>query len=221
MTVIERAVAAVVVRDATAEDAAFLAWASLTAARSHVTRSIWEAFLGWNEEDTLEFIRRVVTSPSEHWVHWTQFLVAEVDGVPAAALTAFDPTTHGFEAYLEVATEVAQQMMTEEEQQAAWGRAELIGSCLSDEPAGTWIVESVATRPEYRRRGLADTLLEAALDRGRGRGFGTAQISILIGNEPARACYVKHGFTAVDERRSLDFEALVGTPGIERMQRAL
>jgi ribosomal protein S18 acetylase RimI-like enzyme len=221
MTITDSAAHAITVRDATEDDAAFLAWASLTAARSHLARGIWEVFLGWDESDSLRFVRRVVTSRTEHWVHWSQFLVAEVDGRPAAALSAFDPATHGFEAYLEVATEVAQQLMTEEEQSVAWARAEVIANCLSEEPVGTWIIESVATRPEYRRRGLADALLTSALARGRARGFSQAQISILIGNDTARACYVKHGFAGVDERRSLDFEALLGSPGTERMQRPL
>jgi translation initiation factor 4G len=220
MTIVGDATA-VTIRDATPHDADFLAWASLTAARSHVERSIWEVFLGWDETRTLDFVRAVVTSHREHWVHWSQFLVAEVDGVPAAALSGFDPVTHGFEAYMEVAGTLLVERLTPEEQAGAWARAEVLSTCLSEEPPGTWIVECVATRPEYRRRGLVDGLLTGVLARGRARGHATAQISVFLGNEPARACYVKHGFEHVDERRNLDFEALMGFAGIERMQRAL
>jgi translation initiation factor 4G len=221
MTTVSETTSTVTLRPATPADVDFLAWASLTAARSHVETGIWEAFLGWDEERTLDYIRRVLVSDVEHWVHWTRFDVADVDGQPAAALCSYDPTTHGFEPYMGVATALAAELMTPAEMEAAMTRGELIASCMSDEPANAWVIENVATRPEFRRRGLVDRLLTRALDRGRDLGFEIAQISVFLGNEPARACYIKHGFAHVDEKRSLEFEALMGFPGIERLQRAL
>ena len=59
---------------------------------------------------------------------------------------------------------------------------------------GAWVVECVATRSEYRRRGLVDALLGAELDRGRQQGFTVAQISLLIGNEPVWRLHEGFGF---------------------------
>jgi ribosomal protein S18 acetylase RimI-like enzyme len=84
-----------------------------------------------------------------------------------------------------------------------------------------WIVDSVATLPEFRRTGMVDHLLSAILDKGRSHGFRRSQINIYIGNTPAQKAYEKHGFTLVDEKRHPDFEAEIGSPGMARMLRDL
>jgi translation initiation factor 4G len=77
----------------------------------------------------------------------------------------------------------------------------------------------VATRPEYRRRGVINALLGAVLDEGRDQGFNLAQVSSYIGNTPAEQAYLKAGFRHYDEKRHPDFEALIGCPGIARYLR--
>jgi ribosomal protein S18 acetylase RimI-like enzyme len=72
----------------------------------------------------------------------------------------------------------------------------------------------VATRPEFRRRGLVESLLGTVLATGRTRGYSRAQISILVGNTPAQRAYEKQGFRLVHDRRHPDFEDAIGCPGI-------
>lgn len=43
------------------------------------------------------------------------------------------------------------------------------------------------------------------------------QLSVLIGNDAARAVYERAGFKAADEKRSRAFERAVGFPGYSRM----
>jgi ribosomal protein S18 acetylase RimI-like enzyme len=93
-------------------------------------------------------------------------------------------------------------------------RAERVLCCIPKDTEGAWIIDSVATRPEYRRKGLVDRLLLAILEKGRQKGFQRAQISIYIGNRPAQRAYEKHGFKIVDEKRHPDFEAEIGSPGM-------
>ncbi len=40
---------------------------------------------------------------------------------------------------------------------------------IPEHAPGAWIVENVATLPEFRRRGLVDRLVEEMLERGRRR----------------------------------------------------
>lgn len=96
-----------------------------------------------------------------------------------------------------------------------------IMACVPDEAEGAWIVESVATLPEFRRRGLVNRLLEEILEKGRRQGFRRAQVSVFIGNTPAQNAYEKCGFKVVDEKRHPDFEAEIGCPGIARLLRDL
>ena len=56
-------------------------------------------------------------------------------------------------------------------------------------------VFGVYVRPEARGHRLADRLLEAALEWGRGRGMVLVTLGVVVGNEPAKRCYERAGFT--------------------------
>ncbi|RJR40099.1 MAG: GNAT family N-acetyltransferase [Desulfobacteraceae bacterium] len=86
---------------------------------------------------------------------------------------------------------------------------------------GAWIIESVATLPEFRRRGLVDRLLPRMIERGRSKGHRKAQINIYIGNEPAFLAYRKQGFQWLDQKRDSYFESEIGSPGMARLVRDL
>ena len=92
-------------------------------------------------------------------------------------------------------------------------------TCLPELPEEAWILEWVATRPEYRGKGLTRALLTAILDAGRQRGYKLAQIGVVIGNTPAQRAYEGAGFKVVDETRHPSFEATFGTPGLRRLLR--
>jgi ribosomal protein S18 acetylase RimI-like enzyme len=100
-------------------------------------------------------------------------------------------------------------------------RAGKILCCIPDDTDGAWVIDSVATVPAHRRKGLVDRLLTAILEKSRRRGFRCAQINLYIGNQSALRAYEKHGFRIVDEKRHPDFEAAIGSPGMVRMLRNL
>ena len=80
---------------------------------------------------------------------------------------------------------------------------------------------AVASRPEFRRMGLVSRMIEEMLDRGRQRGATVAEISVLIGNDPAQRAYEKAGFEVVDEARHPLFESIMKCPGIRLLRRAI
>jgi GNAT superfamily N-acetyltransferase len=59
---------------------------------------------------------------------------------------------------------------------------------------GTWVIGTVAVRPDLRRRGVAHKLVEAGLDLIRERGGSKAILSVIDGNVPAFALYESLGF---------------------------
>jgi ribosomal-protein-alanine N-acetyltransferase len=59
---------------------------------------------------------------------------------------------------------------------------------------------SIATHPDYRRRGLAAHLLHHALDAGRAIGAEIATLEVRRSNVPAIALYERHGFSTVHVR---------------------
>jgi ribosomal protein S18 acetylase RimI-like enzyme len=100
-------------------------------------------------------------------------------------------------------------------------RGAYTSNCWVQGGDGDWLIEHVATLPEYRGRGLVQALIDHALEAGRAAGFQRASISFLIGNEAAERCYAKAGFAFAEEKRDPAFEAITGSPGFRRFARVM
>lgn len=176
-------------------------------------RSYW----GGTEEECLAFLRLLSVTEAPHLFHHSCFLVAEVEGRPLAALGGYDPRVLGYPVLREAMAEVLHKMGLSGPDQASMSRSERVLCCIPDDAEGAWIIDSVATVPEFRRRGIVDKLLEKILEKGRNQGHRRAQINIYIGNIPAQRAYEKHGFKVVDEKRHTAFEEEIGSPGMTRL----
>ena len=212
---------AVLIRPGRPEDAPFLAWCVLAAGRAHLDRGWYDIAFGLDEAGRLEALRRLVLTAAPSWWRYDRWLVAEVDGVPAAGCAAFGASEF---AYSEPAiSETARSLgWTAADVAEIWSRGAYVFSCaMSPDDHEVWVIENVACRPEHRGQGLAPALLAQALELGRARGFPDAQISFVIGNDAAERAYAKAGFSLIEERRHPDFQAAVGAPGLKRFGRLL
>jgi ribosomal protein S18 acetylase RimI-like enzyme len=203
-------------------DAEFLAWAMLAASRAHLARGLWDIIIANDEAGCLDYLRRLARASPRSLYHCENFRVAEVDGAPAAALCGFS---------LQDAWAIAGQAMsnvqrdlgwTEEQTAASYGRVgPLWANCLPPDAGADFAIESVAARPEYRRRGLVRALIGEVIETARARGCRRAQIVTYIGNQAAIAAYEKSGFQIQDQQRCRDMERLLGAPGFVRLTREL
>jgi translation initiation factor 4G len=209
------------IRNARKEDAGFLAATILMAGRAHVQKGIWDVILGGTDEENRAFLRFLTLTGPPHLFHHSLYLVAEVDGVPAAALGGYDPQTAGHASLRNAMPEVIRKLGRASIDPQQDERSARVLSCVPECLEGAWIIDSVATLLEHRGLGLAGALLDSIFARGRGLGFRLAQLSIYLGNVPAQRLYEKHGFTIRDEKRCADFEKEIGSPGMARMTRLL
>jgi len=198
----------------------FVAWVMLAAARSHLPLGVYDFLAGGDEANALRFTEALATTEVKHFGHYSTFLVAEVDGVPAAGMCGYFEEENG-QIALGMQEANARLGRTEEEVAAGVQRAGSIFGILPDHLPGVWIVEHVATKPEFRRRGLVERLMGEILDAGRGRGATIADIGVYIGNDPAQRAYEKCGFRVIDEKRSAAFEAAYGSPGVRALRREI
>jgi ribosomal protein S18 acetylase RimI-like enzyme len=208
--------------EARREHAGFLAWVVLTAWRSHLEKGMWDFVVGGSEADCLRYLETLAVTEQAHWAHYSRFIVAEVEDRPVSALCGYFEAEHGTVA-LRAAMSEANEVVgrSEEEHAAGWQRAGSILHLASEHAAGAWIVENVATLPEFRQRGLVDRLLVRILDEGRVRGATIGEISVFIGNDSAQRAYEKAGFEVIGEKRHPEFEAVYKCPGARMLRRAL
>ncbi|MBM4268698.1 MAG: GNAT family N-acetyltransferase [Deltaproteobacteria bacterium] len=214
--------AGVEVRNAKETDASFIAWVELTATRSHLPRGFYDFAFPGDEAECLERIRSVACTRALSMAHWSNFLVAEVDGQLASGLSGYEPTKRGPDTMPVAMMEaLGGAGWTEEHIGEVFNRMTPFLTCVTESPEDAWVVEWVATKPEYRGHGLIRRLLTDILDEGRRRGYRRSQISVLIGNTPAQRAYEGAGFKVEDEKRHPEFERVFGCPGIRRMLRSL
>jgi len=209
-------------RPATADDAPFLAWVMQEASRSHLPFGIWDLALPGPDEPKLEFLAALAVSERIHFGHFSRFRVLEVEGRRAAGLATYENSEHGMEklglALLETAGNLGWSQQKLESLIAGTASFNATGY---PNPDGLWIIEWVATKPEFRGRSLMNRLLLEILDAGRDQGFERAQIGHLLGNTPARSAYERVGFRWIEDHCHPDFERDYGEPGLARMQRDL
>lgn len=209
---------AITIRPATPDDAPFLGWACVAAARSQLERGWFEIVLRRDETFCVQFATYLTLAKARSWWHWSLFRVAEVDGVLASAMCGFGDESVYYVSH-EAMAEAADKMgIPKSEQTQFWPRGSFIASAATSED-GAWTIENVATKPEFRGKGITLALLEAELDVARAKGFRRAQISIFIGNNRAEKAYRKAGFEFVEEKHTPDFEAALGIPGTRRFAR--
>ena len=67
-------------------------------------------------------------------------------------------------------------------------------------PADSFYVDSLATSPGHRRRGVATALLAEAGRQARERGLASVALETDLGNATARAVYERAGFEPIGER---------------------
>jgi ribosomal protein S18 acetylase RimI-like enzyme len=206
------------IRDATAADVELIAWTQVEASRSGTPLGFWDLALPGADDTRLALVGEIATSSREHFAHVSGFLVAEVDGQAVGALSGYAPKAKKLGHFVGAMNQVLERHGWSEAHQRLIGfRVAPAMACFSDSPDDRWIVEWVALRPAARGKGVAAELLRAVLARGRSAGFRKAQITYLIGNTPAQRTYERAGFSAVDEKRDPQFEAVFGSPGTVRM----
>lgn len=210
------------IRSADPDDSTFLANVILMASRAHLPHGFWDLVVAGSEEDRLDFIELLTLMEAQSFCCYSNFLVAEGDDGPAAALSAYDPGEPGLLAPGHVIAAAYEEFgWSDAELADAYRRLEPYQTAMPQESRGVWTVEWVWTVPPQRRRGLVIALIERALDKGQQRGFRLAQVTTFIGNTAAALVYEKAGFRIAEEKRHPDFERLMGAPGLVRYERDL
>jgi translation initiation factor 4G len=209
------------IRSARPEDAGFIAQTILSSQRGYRQRGWFDVALGWPDAQCHDFIARIAVARARSMWHVSQFLVAEGDGKPAAALCALPAAGTGPAAWHAIEEVAASIGLAAPELEAIRRRGVYTRACWVQGGEGDWMIEHVATDPAYRGRGLVQALIAHALDKGRAAGFARATISFLIGNEPAERAYAKAGFAFAEEKRDPAFEAIIGAPGFRMFARTM
>ena len=209
------------IRSARPDDAEFIAQTILWSQRGYRPRGWFDVALALPDAQCRDFIARIVVARTVSMWHVSEFLIAEIDGKPAAAHCPRPAPGAANSAMRAIQKVAGAQGRTNPAHEAIRRRGAYTRACWVQGGEGDWMIEHVATDPAYRGRGLVQSLIAHALDKGRAAGFARATISFLIGNEPAERAYAKAGFAFAEEKGDPDFEAIIGAPGFRMFARTI
>jgi ribosomal protein S18 acetylase RimI-like enzyme len=157
---------------------------------------MYERFSGGRER-ALATLERAFSEPgnvASGEVAW----VVELDGRPAAAMTAFPVSEAGVRsrAFLGLALRGTPAWRWPNTLRLYWA-----GGHASPKPReDSLYVDALATDPELRRRGAARALLDEAERQAREHGLPAVTLDTALNNEGARALYAATGFDEVAYR---------------------
>ena len=202
------------IRPTTPADAPAVAQLMYLAGKSHVQRSIYELMFPEDMEEILRKLAALFTAATPSFYHYSHYLVSEVDGEVAGCLCGYNEREAGGRKLAEALSEIG---IDKEEGRAMYRRMLPFHRVNPRHFEDSWVVEHVAVFPEFRRLGIVSSLLEEVLRQGRERGYRSAELNMLIGNEPALGAYIKAGFVIVEERTDEEFMRIFGSPGMARL----
>ena len=160
-----------IIRQGRADDADFVARTVLSAQRGPGPLGLIDFALAQDESKVLAFLRQLAVAKPRSWYHVSQFLIAEVEGRPAAALCAM-PSRETRDTMRAAIEEVA--LAGGMNAGDIFARGAYARPCWIQGGEQDWLIEHVATSPEYRGHGLVPALIDHALAVGKGAGFGRA-----------------------------------------------
>jgi len=196
------------IRTAKVEDASFITWAILESSRAGKKKGIFDLIFSpsGNVEKTLEAL---VVHDIKTVCHYSNFLIAEVDGKVAGALCGYD----GFRLSWESMSEALESMGCQGDYK------ERIAAYLMCEPEvekNTLILDFMITKDEFRGLGVVKELVKKVLLNARLKGFRKAQTNIEIGSIETQMAYEKMGFSAKEEKKSDYYLEEFGRLGIAK-----
>jgi GNAT superfamily N-acetyltransferase len=206
------------IRPARRDDAAFLALAMQEADRGNTGTGSWDVMFPGADEDRLRILAALASASQPSYVHWSTFLIAEIDDEPAGTVAGYVPgvmtADHFVAACHEVLGSDADQRLAE---RGAWSREYFAVSIPNDALRMEWVY----TDPELRSRGVSSTLIAVLLQRARADRIMSAYVGTYIGNAPAISTYSRAGFEEFAECRHLDYQLRFKAPGLVFLRRTL
>ena len=208
----------IVVRQGAPEDGPFLAVAIQEADRGHTGVGTWDILFPGSEQTRLRAIAQITSTARVSYLHWSSFLVAEVDGIAAGTVAGYVPDLMTQETFAAACREA---LGTQAERVLETKGARSVDYFRVQEPGDTLKVEWVYTGPRFRGRGVSSALLARLLRGARDDGGRTAHVATYIGNQAALAAYRRAGFEAYAECRHADYELRFNAPGLVYLRQAL
>lgn len=197
----------IIIKQATLEDAAFLAQMMLQSSRAGKKRGLFDLLLGTNDKDELlSSLEKLTQTQARSHCHYRNFLIASVDGEPVGTLCSYEPRIATREAFIAALSEIGREDIEE--------GLDILEACDFGLNKRTLMFDFMEELKGFIDVGVLKALMQRSLLSARLKGYTIAQTIIEIGSLENELFYKKLGFKFVDRKECEIYKEKFGRSGL-------
>jgi N-acetylglutamate synthase-like GNAT family acetyltransferase len=195
------------IKQAKAEDSAFLAQMILQSSRAGKKDGLFDLLFATNDNKIiLQRLEELTQTTAKSRCHFSNFLIAELDGKSIGTLCSYEPRISNRESFIKALTEIG---FTDESE-----ALEVMYICDFNLNNRTLIFDFVEELEGFRDVGVLKALMQKSLLTARLKGYRIAQTMIEIGSLESELFYKKMGFTKIEEKECALYKEKFGRIGM-------
>jgi len=195
------------IKQAKAEDSSFLAQMILQSSRAGKKDGLFDLLLGTNDNKTiLQMIENLTKTSSKSHCHFSNFLIAEMDGKSVGTLCSYEPRISTQEAFVKALEEIGHK---DED-----GALEVMYNCDFNLNKRTLMFDFMEELEGFIDVGVLKALMQKSLLTARLKGYTIAQTMIEIGSLENELFYKKLGFRVVEQKECELYKEKFGRLGL-------
>jgi len=202
---------AIKIRKATVEDAPFLAEMILQSSRAGKKDGMFDLVFQTNDEKIiLPRLEQLTQTTAKNQCHYTNFLVAELDGETVGTLCSYEPRISTKDVLIAAFKELGCREDVSDSLEAFY-------SCSFDLNKRTLMFDFMEEKEGFIDVGVLKELMRKSLLTARLKGYRIAQTIIEIGSLESELFYKKLGFKKVDQKECELYREKFGRAGLMLM----
>jgi len=196
------------IRKAKAEDISFLAKMILQSSRAEKKFGLFDLiFASKSDEKTLEMLQMLIKASSKSYCHFSNFLIAEIDGVDVGSLCSYEPRIATQKAFTDALEEIGCS-------DAVDTFVDISSMCVFESNNRTLFFDFMEELDGYMDVGVLKALMQKSLLTARLKGYTIVQTMVEIGSLEALLYYKKLGFKELEEKECELYKEKFGRAGI-------
>ena len=199
---------AIKIRKATADDSPFLAQMILQSSRAGKKDGMFDLVFQTNDDTViLPRLEKLTQTTAKNHCHYSNFLVAELDGKSVGTLCSYEPRVATKEVLIEACKELGCREDVSNSLEAFYG-------CEFDLNNRTLMFDFMEELDGFIDVGVLKALMQKSLLTARLKGYRIAQTIIEIGSLESELFYKKLGFKKVDQKECELYKEKFGRAGL-------
>ncbi len=196
------------IRKATSDDAPFLAQMILQSTRADKKIGIYDLiFKTKNDKDALNYLEKLTNTNAKSSCHYSNFLIAEIDGKSVGSLCSYEPRIATREVFLQALSEIG----IDGEESEYLGLMDICSFAINTR---TLIFDYMEELEGFMDVGILKALMHKSLLTARLKGYRIAQTIVEIGSLETLLYYKKLGFKEVKQKECEPYKEIFGRAGL-------